>query len=80
MVLIIIHVLTPGDTIYKLSQKYNLPIEKIIADNAISDVTNLPIGQAIVISQNNLTYTVQKGDTLYKISQNYAISVNHTII
>ena len=79
MVLIIIHVLTPGDTIYKLSQKYNLPIEKIIADNAISDVTNLPIGQSIVISQNNLTYTVQKGDTLYKISQNYAISVNQIL-
>ena len=79
VVLIIIHVLTPGDTIYKLSQKYNLPIEKIIADNAISDVTNLPIGQAIVISQNNSTYTVKKGDTLYKIAQNYAVSVNQIL-
>lgn len=80
MILIIIHIVKSGDTIYKLSQQYNVPIEKIVSDNQISDVNRLPIGQALVIVTEDINYTVKKGDTLYRISQIYDVPLKDIIL
>ena len=64
-----IHVVRPGDTLYKLSQSYNLPVETIASDNAISDPSRLVVGQALVITITGSYYWVSPGDTLYIISQ-----------
>lgn len=72
----IIHVVKPGDTIYKLSNFYGVPVEKIISDNAIINPNELVVGQTIVVITNQINYTVEPGDSLYSISQKYQISLN----
>ena len=79
MILITIHVIKSGDTIYKLSQKYNVPSEKIISDNNINNVNNLMIGQSLIILPKDIVYTVKRCDTLYKISRAYSTSVNNIL-
>lgn len=72
----IIHVVKPGDTIYKLSNFYGVPVEKIISDNAIINPNELVVGQTIVVITNKINYTVEQGDSLYSISQKYQVSLN----
>lgn len=77
---IIIHTIQSGDTIYKLSKKYNTSEKKIINDNNITDINNLLIGQSLIIIPENIIYKTKKGDTLYKISQYYNISLNDLLL
>jgi len=45
----VIYVIDKGDTVYKLSGEYNVPMEKIIEDNQIPDVDRLVIGSSLVL-------------------------------
>ena len=75
-----------GDTLYKIAQKYNTTVEKIIALNYLKS-NNIVPGQILRIPEtytkeeemslpNYLNYTVKKGDTLYSIAKAYNISVD----
>ncbi|MBP0979434.1 MAG: LysM peptidoglycan-binding domain-containing protein [Oscillospiraceae bacterium] len=75
----ILHTIKSGDTIYKLSKKYNVSEKKIIEDNNIKNINNLLIGQSLVIIPENIIYKIKKGDTLYKISKNYNITLNNLL-
>jgi spore germination protein len=70
-----IHVIRRGDTIQLLSREYNVPISKIIRDNALVDVNHLVVGQSLIIKPNNFIYTVKPGDNLYEIANRYKVSV-----
>lgn len=70
-----IYTIKQGDTLYKLSKSYNVPVSRLIADNGIRDVKNLTIGEDIVINTGR-QYTVQPGDTLYSIARAYGTTVN----
>ena len=37
----VIHVVCPGDTVYRLSLEYGVPMSQIVADNGISDAHQL---------------------------------------
>ncbi len=71
-----------GDTLYSISQKTGVSIEKIkTINNLTSDV--LSIGQVLNLREDTETpeetyetYTVKAGDTLYSISKTTGISVN----
>lgn len=76
MIFLQIHVVRPGDTLYGLSQSYNLPIETIASDNAISDPSRLVVGQALVIRITGSYYWVSPGDSLYIISQRVNVPVD----
>jgi len=65
----VIHIVRQGDTIYRLSRKYGISMQKIIDDNAILNTQELVIGQALVINVNNVKYTVKPGDALYSIAR-----------
>ncbi len=43
-----LHIVQPGDSLWRLSSKYNVPIEKLMEFNGISS-TNLPLGKALKI-------------------------------
>lgn len=79
MILIEIYVIQPGDTIYKISKKFNIPMQTIISDNNIDDVNNLVIGQSLVLTTNNIPYTIKRGDTLYNIAKKFNIPLNQLI-
>lgn len=71
----IIHVVQPGDTIYKIANQYNTTPEKIISDNELQSPNDLVVGQTIVILVPEQVHTVQPGDTLESIAQMYGKTV-----
>ncbi len=64
-----IHVVQPGDTMYRLAQQYGVPMERLIQDNQLPDPSQLVVGQTIVVQYPELTHTVRAGDSLWSIAQ-----------
>ena len=64
-----IHVVQPGDTMYRLAQQYGVPMERLLQDNQLPDPSQLVVGQAIVVQYPEVTHTVKAGDSLYSIAQ-----------
>ncbi|CUX51298.1 Spore germination protein YaaH [Clostridium sp. C105KSO15] len=67
----ILHVVQPGETINSISEDYNIPVDRLILENGITNPENLAIGQTIVIVQPEVLYTVQAGDSLESIAMQY---------
>ncbi len=64
-----IHVVQPGDTMYRLAQQYGVPMERLRQDNQLENPSQLVVGQTIVVQYPELTHTVRAGDSLYSIAQ-----------
>lgn len=72
-----------GDTLYKIAEKYNTTVDKIVDLNNLKS-TSLSIGQVLKIPEMYKTdemvmpsytnYTVKKGDSLYSIAQKYGVT------
>lgn len=78
----LIYTVQHGDSLWKISQKYEVPVNDIISFNNLSSV-NLQIGDELKIPLTSLdnnttskTYTVKTGDTLWSIAKNFDVSVN----
>ena len=71
-----------GDTLYSISRRFNIPIDKLIEINDLKS-NILSIGQIIYLEEKPSTdydtYTVVKGDSLWSISKRYDIRVNDLI-
>ncbi len=67
----IIHVVQPGDTVYSISEHYNIPVDRLILENGLTNPGNLAVGQTIVIVQPETLYTVKAGDTLESIAKQH---------
>ncbi|WJH28007.1 LysM peptidoglycan-binding domain-containing protein [Paenibacillus sp. CC-CFT742] len=84
-----IHMVKKGDTLYLLSQKYNVGLDKIIAANPqITDPDKLDIGMKVKIPAEPVTpkpegilhsHKVQQGDSLWKLSQAWGVSLKDMI-
>ncbi|MGM0410881.1 MAG: LysM peptidoglycan-binding domain-containing protein [Bacillota bacterium] len=48
----------PGDSLWKISNKYDIPIKIIIEKNDINNATKLYVGQKLIISSSNQTITI----------------------
>ncbi|WP_234978633.1 muramidase family protein [Anaerosalibacter sp. Marseille-P3206] len=82
-----------GDTFYKLSIQFNVPLEAILRANPGVDPYNLQIGQVVCIPRaqpvpptppvppcpGGFYYTVRAGDTLYSIGLMYNVTVQQLI-
>lgn len=78
-----------GDTLYSIARKYNVDINTLMKDNALTS-TNLTIGKNLRIRTTNDTieecfgvdytpdtvYIVKKGDSLYSIAKKYNTTVD----
>lgn len=75
----IIYIVQPGDTIYSIANSYNIPAERLISDNGLTNPNNLVVGQSIVVVHPKQTHTVQEGDSLDSIAAAYHISVKQLL-
>ena len=71
----IIHIVSSGDTISSISQKYGVNSLNITADNALTANQPLVTGQAIVIQIPNQTYITKQGDTFFSIAERFGTTV-----
>lgn len=70
-----IHSVLPGDTVYTVSQRYNLPLRDIITLNHLSAPYKLAMGYRLKLPAPN-EYKVQQGDTLNGVSRIFNTSVS----
>ncbi|MCZ8522242.1 MULTISPECIES: glycoside hydrolase family 18 protein [Paenibacillus] len=66
-----IHVVQSGQTLYRLSQAYDVPVQTIAEANEIPMNRTLVVGQALVIPITGRYYWVRAGDTLYSIAARF---------
>jgi spore germination protein len=71
-----VYTVNPGDSLYTISQKFDVSLDAIRLVNGLAE-TNIVPGQALLI--NNSIYTVQPGDSFYTISQMAYVSVDMLI-
>ena len=62
-----------GDTLFSISNMYNVPVSKISADNGITDDT-LVTGQSLIIAIPDKSITTNQNTSATQISQSYDIS------
>ncbi len=68
------HEVQPGETLWQLTQMYQLDAAAITVSNGIQANTKLEPGQTLLIpSQSGLIYTVKQGDTLEDIANRYQV-------
>ncbi len=80
------HILQEQETLYRVSVKYGVSVERIIEVNNIEDPTSLPVGMKIIIPEQNTVetevsanYIVKKGDTFYSVAKRYNTSVDQLL-
>jgi LysM repeat protein len=74
----VIHYVSMGETLFSISQKYNVTVEDIkIANSLKNDQISLGMELKIQKSQKGaiIVYKVQIGDTLYSISRKFNVTV-----
>lgn len=69
------HTVLAGDTVYTVSQRYNLPLREIISVNSLEAPYTLRSGFRLKLPPPN-DYKVRPGDTLNGISRTFGVSVS----
>lgn len=72
----IIHTVSPGDSIYSISRRYGVSPEDIVDVNGLLSPVALIPGQAIVVPGDISSYIIKSGDSMYSIARNFGISLN----
>lgn len=63
-----VHTVTPGETLYAISKRYQLPMQEIVYLNNLSAPFELPVGARLDLPTPK-EYRVRRGDTLYTVSR-----------
>ncbi len=71
----VIHVIQPGDSLYRIAQENGVPLQYLIQQNELREPTRLTAGQTIVVPQPSQAYIVKRGDTLESIAARNGTSV-----
>ena len=70
-----IHTAIPGDTLYKVSQRYNLPMRDIAMANSLQAPFRLTPGTRLRLPPPQ-TYKVKGSDTLYSVSRLFGVNTS----
>lgn len=72
----IIHTVTPGDTVYSIAQKYGVSPGLLTVNNGLSGIVDaLPPGLGLVILRPARTYTVRQNDTLRAVAARFGVTL-----
>ncbi|MGE7750794.1 LysM peptidoglycan-binding domain-containing protein [Lysinibacillus fusiformis] len=75
----IIHVVSAGETLWYIANRYGVSVQSITLLNALATPDQLAIGQSLVIPSSYTTYTVKSGDTLWSIAQQFGVPLQAII-
>lgn len=81
------YIVLPGDSLYKISQKFGISLEELIIVNNITAPYVIYPGQKIFVPRGSppkppsggKIYIVKKGDTLFNIAKMFNVSVENII-
>jgi LysM repeat protein len=85
----VIHIVQPGENLFRIALLYNTTVEAITQANSITSPWVIYVGQQLVIPVGpgssmplapDRTYVVQSGDTLYTIAVRFNISVEALMV
>lgn len=68
------YIVEKGDSLWLISQKYNITVPDLIDINNLQDLT-IQVGQTLIVPKQDNTYIVEKGDTLWSIAKKNNIPV-----
>lgn len=71
----VIHVVQPGDSLYRIAQAYHAPLQLLIQQNELHEPYRLTPGQTIVVPQPVQVHTVRQGETLSGIAAQHNTTV-----
>ncbi|PWA12093.1 spore gernimation protein [Pueribacillus theae] len=74
-----IHVVQPGDTLWRISQAYGVNLNELVSSNEIPNPDRLVVGQTIVIPILGSYHWVTRGETLSQISERYGVSLEELV-
>ncbi len=80
-----IYIVQKGDTLYSISRKFNIPVNKLIELNNLTNNDIYPNQELIIVEQDPIInnnydiYEVVKNDSLWAIANKYNIKVNDLI-
>ncbi len=74
-----IHVVRPGDTLYKIAREYGVPMSQLLRDNGLPDPARLCVGQAVVVQFPENSCTVCTGDTLSSVARSSGLSLRQLL-
>lgn len=77
--ILIIHVVSRGESVYLISRRYGISPDKIISDNGLTNPGQLAVGQTLVIMDSPSRHTVVAGESLYTIAVSHGITVAHLL-
>lgn len=64
-----IHVVQPGESLYRIAQHYGVPLAAVLRQNELRDPNRLTPGECILVPVGGRQYTVRRGDTLASIAE-----------
>ncbi|BCN30452.1 LysM peptidoglycan-binding domain-containing protein [Anaeromicropila herbilytica] len=80
----IIYTVKQGDSLYKISRAYGIPLEMLLKMNPITNVYNLQVGMKICVPVNApssegqyMSYVVQQGERLEDILKKFGITLQY---
>ncbi|MGE7602634.1 LysM peptidoglycan-binding domain-containing protein [Peribacillus sp. NPDC097675] len=71
----IIYVVSSGDSLWKIANRYGVTTDSIVKLNALSDPNQITIGQSLVIPHIGTSHIVESGETLWSIAQQYGLTI-----
>lgn len=75
-----VHIVKPGETLFRIALAYNLFAEQVAAANGIGDMNSIMVGQRLIIPmltvgyEQRLTHIIAAGETLASIAAAYSLS------
>ncbi len=69
------HVVQRGETVYRISSAYHVPMRQVIERNSLRPPYTLRVGQVLYIPMAK-THTVRRGETVYRIAKSHNVDMS----